>query len=161
MPDEQPDPPQQSSETQQQRAQRAIEAIFAGGDLSAETLSLSNEFTDRQTSRLTRWLRRGQTGAMSYDTPSPESEIAPDAAEEAAETTAEKLGVDETAAPDTGSNATGSQSTSAVTADVVDSGMSDDIENSLTAQGVSDRETTREADRSETDARNEDDAAHE
>ena len=54
--------------------------------------------------------------------------------------------------PDTGSNASGSQSGgSAQTWDVVDSGQSDDIENSLTGQGVSDRETTVEADRTEED----------
>ena len=29
-----------------------------GGDLTQETLNLSNEFTDRQTARLTDWLRR-------------------------------------------------------------------------------------------------------
>jgi hypothetical protein len=53
---------------------------------------------------------------------------------------------------DDGSNASGSQSgDSAVTWDVVDSGQSDDIENSLTGQGISDRETTVEADRSESD----------
>ena len=53
---------------------------------------------------------------------------------------------------DTGSNASGSQSGgSAQTWDVVDSGQSDDIENSLTGQGVSDRETTVEVNRSETD----------
>lgn len=51
-----------------------------------------------------------------------------------------------------GSNASGSQSgDSAETWDSVDSGMSDDVENSLTDQGVSDRETTVEADRSESD----------
>jgi len=51
-----------------------------------------------------------------------------------------------------GSNASGSQSGgSAQTWDSVDSGMSDDVENSLTGQGVSDRETTVEADRSESD----------
>ena len=51
---------------------------------------------------------------------------------------------------DTGSNASGSQSGgSAQTWDSVDSGMSDDVENSLTGQGISDRETTVEADRSE------------
>ena len=33
----------------------------------------------------------------------------------------------------------------------VDSGQSEDIENSLTGQGVSDRETTVEVDRSESD----------
>ncbi len=44
-----------------------------------------------------------------------------------------------------GSNASGSQSgDSAQTWDSVDSGMSEDVENSLTAQGVSDRETTEE-----------------
>lgn len=51
---------------------------------------------------------------------------------------------------DKGSNASGSQSgDSAQTWDSVDSGMSDDVENSLTGQGVSDRETTVEADRTE------------
>ncbi|MCU1417789.1 MAG: hypothetical protein JWP32_1963, partial [Schumannella sp.] len=33
----------------------------------------------------------------------------------------------------------------------VDSGMSDDVENSLTGQGISDRETTVEAARTESD----------
>ncbi|HWM35402.1 MAG TPA: hypothetical protein VNR36_14335 [Pseudolysinimonas sp.] len=52
------------------------------------------------------------------------------------------------------SNASGSQSgDSAETWDSVDSGMSEDVENSLTGQGVSDRETTAEADRSESDHR--------
>lgn len=41
-----------------------------------------------------------------------------------------------------GSNATGNQNgDSAETYDVVDSGQSDDIQSSLTAQGTSDRET--------------------
>ena len=53
---------------------------------------------------------------------------------------------------DTGSNASGSQAGgSAQTWDVVDSGQSEDIENSLTGQGVSDRETTVEANRTEAD----------
>ena len=53
---------------------------------------------------------------------------------------------------DKGSNASGSQSgDSAQTWDSVDSGMSDDVENSLTGQGISDRETTVEADRTESD----------
>ncbi|CAN5168793.1 hypothetical protein BH11ACT3_BH11ACT3_01300 [soil metagenome] len=53
---------------------------------------------------------------------------------------------------DEGSNASGSQSGgSAQTWDVVDSGQSDDIENSLTGQGISDRETTVEANRTEQD----------
>lgn len=51
---------------------------------------------------------------------------------------------------DDGSNASGSQSGgSAQTWDVVDSGQSEDIENSLTGQGISDRETTVEAARTE------------
>lgn len=47
------------------------------------------------------------------------------------------------------SNASGNQSDSAQTWDSVDSGQSDDIENSLTGQGTSDRETTKEVDRDE------------
>jgi hypothetical protein len=50
---------------------------------------------------------------------------------------------------DAGSNASGNQSDSAVTWDSVDSGQSEDIENSLTGQGTSDRETTREVSRDE------------
>jgi hypothetical protein len=50
---------------------------------------------------------------------------------------------------DSGANASGNQSDSAVTWDSVDSGQSDDIENSLTGQGTSDRETTREVTRDE------------
>ncbi len=53
---------------------------------------------------------------------------------------------------DDGSNASGSQSGgSAQTWDVVDSGQSEDIENSLTGQGISDRETTVEVGRTESD----------
>ena len=50
---------------------------------------------------------------------------------------------------DAGSNASGNESDSAVTYDSVDSGQSEDIENSLTGQGTSDRETTREVTRDE------------
>jgi hypothetical protein len=50
---------------------------------------------------------------------------------------------------DAGANASGNQSDSAVTWDSVDSGQSEDIENSLTGQGTSDRETTREVSRDE------------
>jgi hypothetical protein len=51
-----------------------------------------------------------------------------------------------------GSNASGSQSgDSAQTWDSVDSGMSEDVENSLTGQGISDRETTVEVGRTESD----------
>lgn len=53
---------QEPDETQEQRAMRAIEAIFAGGDLQAETLQLSNEFTDRQVERLKRVVRRKPAG---------------------------------------------------------------------------------------------------
>ena len=49
-------------ESQQQRAIRAIEAIFSGGDLAAETLQLSNEFTDRQVERLKKAIRRPSRG---------------------------------------------------------------------------------------------------
>jgi len=53
-----------------------------------------------------------------------------------------------------GSNASGSQSgDSAQTWDSVDSGMSEDVENSLTGQGISDRETTVEVDRTESEGR--------
>ena len=45
-------------ETQEQRALRTIQAIFSGGDLGAETLQLSNEFTDAQVERLKRAVRR-------------------------------------------------------------------------------------------------------
>lgn len=51
-----------AGETQQQRAIRAIEAIFSGGDLAAETLQLSNEFTDRQVARLKKAIRRHPRG---------------------------------------------------------------------------------------------------
>ncbi|MCU1417788.1 MAG: hypothetical protein JWP32_1962 [Schumannella sp.] len=44
--------PQKPNETQEQRALRAIRSIFSGGDLAAESLQLSNEFTDRQVARL-------------------------------------------------------------------------------------------------------------
>jgi hypothetical protein len=43
---------------QEERARRALESIMNGGDLTQETLDLSNEFTDRQTARLTGWWRR-------------------------------------------------------------------------------------------------------
>lgn len=43
---------------QEERARRALESIMNGGDLTQETLNLSNEFTDRQTARFTGWLRR-------------------------------------------------------------------------------------------------------
>jgi hypothetical protein len=51
-----------AGESQQQRAIRAIEAIFSGGDLAAETLQLSNEFTDRQVARLKKAIRRPSRG---------------------------------------------------------------------------------------------------
>jgi hypothetical protein len=53
---------------------------------------------------------------------------------------------------DPGANATGSQ-TDAESPDwtLVDSGQSDDIENSLTGQGVSDRETVSDIEAAEND----------
>lgn len=60
---------------------------------------------------------------------------------------------------DPGANASGSQSgDSAQTWDSVDSGQSEDIENSLTGQGYSDREMLDDADDRARAA--EDDAAH-
>jgi hypothetical protein len=47
------------------------------------------------------------------------------------------------------SNASGNQSDSAQTWDEVNSGQSEDIENSLSAAGTSDREMTKDADRDE------------
>ncbi|GAA2074507.1 hypothetical protein GCM10009840_05100 [Pseudolysinimonas kribbensis] len=58
------------------------------------------------------------------------------------------------------SNASGNQSDSAQTWDSVNSGQSDDIENSLTGQGTSDRETTREVDRDEAVEERHHDGAH-
>lgn len=44
--------------TQQERAEATLRSIMAGGNLSAETMNLSNDFTDRQVSRLTSFFRR-------------------------------------------------------------------------------------------------------
>jgi len=41
-------------------------------------------------------------------------------------------------------NSTGSQQGGSVTTDAIDTGLSDDIQSSLTAQGVSDRETVED-----------------
>ena len=51
-------------ETQEQRAMRSLQAIFGGADLTAETLQLANEFTDRQTGRLKRWVQRKNGGVQ-------------------------------------------------------------------------------------------------
>lgn len=53
---------------------------------------------------------------------------------------------------DGGSNASGNQDDSAETYDIVDSGQSEDIENSLTGQGVSDRETVGDIEEAGSDA---------
>ena len=45
-------------ETQEERATRSLQAIFGGADLTAQTMQLANEFTDRQTGRFSRWLHR-------------------------------------------------------------------------------------------------------
>lgn len=57
-----------------------------------------------------------------------------------------------TDANDPGENATGSQSGDHPDWTLVDSGQSDDIENSLTGQGVSDRETVEDIREAEGDA---------
>jgi hypothetical protein len=49
-------------ETQEERAIRSLQAIFSGADLTAETTRLANEFTDRQSGRLTGWLKRKRRG---------------------------------------------------------------------------------------------------
>jgi hypothetical protein len=46
------------AKSQEERAIQAITAIFSGADLTEESTKLSNEFTDRQTARLERWLRK-------------------------------------------------------------------------------------------------------
>jgi len=51
---DEPDEP----ETQEERAMRALAAIWGGADLTEEAMKLSNEFTDRHTSRFTDWMRR-------------------------------------------------------------------------------------------------------
>jgi len=45
-------------ESQEERATRSLQAIFGGADLTAQTMQLANEFTDRQTGRFSRWLHR-------------------------------------------------------------------------------------------------------
>jgi len=45
---------------QEQLAAEAISAIFSGADLVEESTRLANEYTDRQTSRLSSWFRRGR-----------------------------------------------------------------------------------------------------
>ena len=45
---------------QEARASEAIRAIMAGGDLGAETLALSNEFTDETTARIAKRLGLGR-----------------------------------------------------------------------------------------------------
>ena len=51
---DEPDEP----ETQEERAMRALAAIWGGADLTEEAMKLSNEFTDRQTTRLSKWFKR-------------------------------------------------------------------------------------------------------
>jgi hypothetical protein len=47
-----------SALTQEQRAIETINAIAAGGDPSLEAFRLANDFTDRQTAKLSAWFRR-------------------------------------------------------------------------------------------------------
>lgn len=44
--------------TQQERAEATLRSIMSGGNLTAETMKLSNEFTDRHVSRLKALFRR-------------------------------------------------------------------------------------------------------
>jgi uncharacterized protein YoaH (UPF0181 family) len=44
--------------TQQQRAIETINAIAAGGNPSVEAFRLANDFTDRQTAKLSGWFGR-------------------------------------------------------------------------------------------------------
>ena len=46
------------AETQQERALRSLRNIFAGADLTDETMTLANEFTDRQVDRMKGFWRR-------------------------------------------------------------------------------------------------------
>ncbi|MCJ1707289.1 hypothetical protein [Microbacterium sp. VKM Ac-2923] len=50
--------PDDDSETQEERALRAIANMQAGADIPDEALRLSNDYTDRQTRRLKLWLAR-------------------------------------------------------------------------------------------------------
>jgi hypothetical protein len=49
---------QRRATEQEQRALQALDAIMKGGDLTEETMNLSNEFTDRHTAGFSAWLRR-------------------------------------------------------------------------------------------------------
>lgn len=49
---------EQKAPTQQERAEATLRSIMAGGNLTAETMKLSNDFTDRQVSRLKALFRR-------------------------------------------------------------------------------------------------------
>jgi hypothetical protein len=51
---------QRRASEQEQRALQALDAIMKGGDLTEETMSLSNEFTDRQTARFSTWVHRAR-----------------------------------------------------------------------------------------------------
>lgn len=50
----------QRARTQQERAIEAINAISAGADPGMEALRLANDFTDRQTAKLSARLRRSK-----------------------------------------------------------------------------------------------------
>jgi hypothetical protein len=44
-------------ETQEQRAMRALQNILNGANVTDESMKLSNEYTDRQTAKLSAWFR--------------------------------------------------------------------------------------------------------
>ncbi|PPG31451.1 hypothetical protein C5E10_10840 [Pseudoclavibacter sp. RFBG4] len=58
VPSELADETEPPAPTQQERAEATLRSIVSGGDLSAETMKLSNEFTDRHVSRLKALFRR-------------------------------------------------------------------------------------------------------
>jgi hypothetical protein len=53
---------------QQARAEETLRRIFAGGDLGAETLALSNRFTDETVAR---WRSRRRRGRDESSDPAP------------------------------------------------------------------------------------------
>lgn len=60
VPADEPGQPEEAArpETQEERAMRTLQSIWAGGDLTEEAMKLSNEFTDRHTGRISDWFRR-------------------------------------------------------------------------------------------------------
>lgn len=55
-----PTPAEPLELTQQERAEATLRSIMSGGNLTAETMRLSNDFTDRHVSRLKSFFRRAK-----------------------------------------------------------------------------------------------------